>query len=95
MDKFDLNRDGNVTPEELEIADKIIAVSNRDEKMESQRKMAWLAIVALIAYACIPLVPFIDETRLSTISAMADTLFIALASIVGFFFGSTAYMNRK
>jgi hypothetical protein len=49
----------------------------------------------MIIYAMLPLMPFVSESRLSTIAALSDMLFLSQASIVGLYFGATAYMNKK
>ncbi len=92
---FDLDNDGIVTDEEIarhtEMADQTI----REEKADSQRKMAWVAMVSMCVYALLPIMPFIPESRLSTIASLSDMLFLSQASVIGMFFGATAYMTRK
>ena len=93
--EFDLENDGIVTDEEIsrhtEMADQTI----REEKADSQRKMAWVAMVSMCVYALLPIMPFIPESRLSTIASLSDMLFLSQASVIGMFFGATAYMTRK
>lgn len=94
-DRFDLDGDGVVTDEEINRKERMINITNTDEKSDTQKKMAWIALWAIIGYGLIPLLPFIDQERLPIISSMSDTFFIALASVIGFFFGAQAYMSRK
>lgn len=94
-DKFDLDDDGVVTEDEINRKERMINITNTDEKSDTQKKMAWIALFSMIGYAIIPLLPFVNEERLPIISAMSDTLFLALASVIGFFFGVQAYMSKK
>lgn len=94
-DDFDLNNDGKVTQEELDLRERMLEIENKDGKSDTQRKMAWIALWAIIGYAIVPLLPFIKDERLPVISSMSDTFFVALASVIGFFFGAQAYMSRK
>ena len=65
----------------------------REEKADSQKRMAWVAMISMIAYPLLSLV--IPEERLSTWSAMSDMIFLSQASVIGLYFGATAYMARK
>lgn len=92
---LDLNNDGIISEDELKVNEQLIRLENEDKKQDAQRKMAWVAIISMIAYAILPLMPFVPEARLETIAAMSDMLFLSQASIVGLFFGAQAYMSRK
>jgi hypothetical protein len=46
-------------------------------------------------YAVLPLFPFVPETRLETLASLSDMLFLSQASVVGLYFGATAYMAKK
>lgn len=92
---LDLNNDGIISEDELKVNEQLIRLENEDKKQDAQRKMAWVAIISMIAYAILPLMPFVPEARLETIAAMSDMLFLSQASIVGLFFGASAYMSRK
>ena len=93
--KYDLDSDGVVDDEELARATQMIELDLREEKQDSQRRIAWVAISSMVLYALLPLFPFVPEARLSTISSLSDMLFLSQASIVGLYFGATAYMNKK
>ena len=94
-EQFDLDHDGVVTDEELQRSQTMLELELREEKAESQKLMAWVAVISMIIYAMLPLMPFVSESRLSTIAALSDMLFLSQASIVGLYFGTTAYMNKK
>ena len=94
-EQFDLDKDGVVTDEELQRSQTMLELELREEKAESQKLMAWVAVISMMVYALLPLMPFVNESRLDTIAALSDMLFLSQASIVGLYFGATAYMNKK
>jgi len=92
---YDLNGDGKVSDEEVDKSQRMLELELREEKADSQRRMAWTAVVSMIIYSLLPLFPFVPEARLSTIASLSDMLFLSQASIVGLYFGATAYMNKR
>ena len=93
--KYDINQDGTVSDEELERATQMLELDLREEKQDSQRRIAWVAMSSMVLYSLLPLLPFVPEARLSTLSSLSDMLFLSQASIIGLYSGATAYMSRK
>ena len=93
--KYDINQDGTVDDQELERATQMLELDLREEKQDSQRRIAWVAMSSMVLYSLLPLFPFVPEARLSTLSSLSDMLFLSQASIIGLYFGATAYMSRK
>ena len=93
--KYDIDQDGTVSDEELERATQMIELDLREEKQDSQRRIAWVAMSSMVLYSFLPLFPFVPEARLSALSSLSDMLFLSQASIIGLYFGATAYMSRK
>tara|TARA_R110001583_G_scaffold86636_2_gene226340 strand:+ start:6910 stop:7278 length:369 start_codon:yes stop_codon:yes gene_type:complete len=93
--KYDIDNDGTVSDEELDRATQMIELDLREEKQDSQRRIAWVAMSSMVLYSLLPLMPFVPEDRLSTLSSLSDMLFLSQASIIGLYFGATAYMSRK
>ena len=93
--KYDINQDGTVSDEELERATQMLELDLREEKQDSQRRIAWVAMSSMVLYSLLPLLTFVPEARLSTLSSLSDMLFLSQASIIGLYFGATAYMSRK
>ena len=90
---FDKDGDGVVTDDELQKSKDITELELREEKADSQKRMAWVAMLSMIAYPLLSLI--IPEERLDTWSAMSDMIFLSQASVIGLYFGATAYMARK
>tara|TARA_B100000965_G_C19587096_1_gene756250 strand:+ start:1071 stop:1382 length:312 start_codon:yes stop_codon:yes gene_type:complete len=91
--QFDADGDGVVSDQELSRAGEMIELELREEKAEAQKRMAWVAIIAMCAYPLISLV--IPESKLETWGSMSDMIFLSQASIVGMYFGAQAYMARR
>ena len=91
----DLDGDGVVSDEELARNQELVEIELREEKADSQRRMAWLSLSSMVVFALLPLLPFVPESRLSTLAALSDMLFLSQASIVGLYFGATAYMAKR
>ena len=93
--QYDLHGDGTVTEEELAKNQELVEIELREEKADSQRRMAWVSLSSMVVFALLPLLPFIPESRLSTLASLSDMLFLSQASIVGLYFGATAYMSKS
>ena len=93
--QYDLDGDGVVTDEELARNQELVEIELREEKADSQRRMAWVSLASMVVFALLPLLPFIPESRLSTLASLSDMLFLSQASIVGLYFGATAYMAKR
>ena len=93
--QYDLAGDGTVTDEELAKNQELVEIELREEKADSQRRMAWVSLSSMVVFALLPLLPFIPESRLSTLASLSDMLFLSQASIVGLYFGATAYMAKS
>ena len=94
-ERFDTDGDGTITDEEISRGKEMLELELREEKSDAQRKMAWVAIISMCVFAVLPLMPFIPEARLSTLASLSDMLFLSQASVVGMFFGATAYRSKK
>ena len=93
--QYDLDGDGTVTDEELAKNQELLAIQLREQKADSQQRMAWVSLSSMVVYALLPLMPFVPESRLSTLASLSDMLFLSQASIVGLYFGATAYMAKR
>lgn len=94
-DRFDTDGDGTITDEEISRGKEMLELELREEKSDAQRKMAWVAMISMCVYAILPLMPFIPADRLATLASLSDMLFLSQASVIGMFFGATAYMSKK
>ena len=93
--EYDVDGDGTVTDEELTKHTEMLQLELQEEKADSQRKMAWVAIGSMCVFALLPIAPFVPSDRLDTLASISDMLFLSQASIVGLYFGATAYMAKR
>jgi hypothetical protein len=93
--QYDLDGDGTVSDEELARNQELLAIQLREQKADSQQRMAWVSLSSMVVFALLPLMPFVPESRLSTLASLSDMLFLSQASIVGLYFGATAYMAKR
>ena len=94
--EYDLDGDGVVSDQELEMVKKIHEAENADEKADAQRRMAWISMIAMILFTVIVMIPgIIPESRLNLLCDLSALFYIGMAGVVGAYMGMTAYMSRK
>ena len=93
--EYDADGDGTVTDEELAKHQEMLQLQLQEEKADSQRRMAWIALGSMCVFAVLPIIPLVPADRLSTLASLSDMLFLSQASIVGLYFGATAYMAKR
>ena len=95
--KYDLDGDGVVTDEELEMDAKMMRLDNEDKKEDAQRYMAWFALFGMLLYpALVVFSTFVGlDKAASILGDMAATYFVSVAAIVAAFFGKEAYVKSK
>jgi polyferredoxin len=99
FEKADVNGDGVISEEEMEIyiESKRREMEDEDAKRDQQRKMVWFALFGMLLY---PLFVFGTEALGFTnasgvIGDMAPTYFMAVSVVVGAFFGADAYVKAS
>ena len=93
--EYDADGDGTVSDDELAKHQEMLQLELQENKAQSQRQMAWVAVVSMCVFALLPLAPFVPVDRLSTLASISDMLFLSQASIVGLYLGATAYMAKR
>ena len=93
--EYDVDGDGTVTDDELAKHQEMLQLELQEDKAQSQRQMAWVAVGSMCIFAILPLAPFVPSDRLDTLASISDMLFLSQASIVGLCFGATAYMAKR
>ena len=101
---LDIDGDGIVTDEELEMDEKMLRrqdmksdMENEDKKEDAQRHMAWFALFGMLLYPSLVLISvFIGlEKAANVLGDIAPTYFVSVAAIVAAFFGKEAYVKSK
>jgi hypothetical protein len=93
--EYDVDGDGTVTDEEISRHQEMLQLELQEQKSASQRQMAWVAVGSMCLFALLPIAPFVPSDRLDTLASISDMLFLSQASIVGLYFGATAYMSKR
>ena len=92
---FDIDGDGKVTEQEVAMKERMLEVELREEKAESQKKMAWIAMVMMIGFTVVLFTPFMSDTRVAALADLLGLFYIAQTGIVAAYMGATAYMAGK
>lgn len=91
----DLDGDGKISKEELEIEERMLRLENADKMQDQQRLMAWVAMASSILTILFLLLPILDVTRMQAAGAFLNTFLVAQTSIVVGFMGATAWTRSK
>ena len=88
---LDLDNDGIVSDNELAVVEAL----EKKEKMEAQKKMAWVAIISMLLFTALVFLPIFPDTRIKALSDLFGLFYIGMAGVVGAYMGMTAYMSAK
>jgi hypothetical protein len=93
--KYDLDGDGVVTDEELNMDARMMRLENEDKKEDAQRKMAWFALAGMLLYPfAVVIAMWVGLTEAGkTLGSMAPTYFVSVAAIVAAFYAKNAYQK--
>lgn len=96
MKAADLDGNGTVTHEELDLQRKILEIQDEDAMRDAQRKMAWFALFGMLLYPfAVVLAVLLGLAEASKIlGSMASVYFVSVAAIVAAFFGGQAIKGK-
>ena len=92
---FDVDGDGKVTLDEVAMKERMLEVELREEKAESQKKMAWIAMIMMIGFTVVLFTPLMSDTRVAALADLLGLFYIAQTGIVAAYMGDTAYVAGK
>ena len=92
---FDVDGDGKITEQEVAMKERMLEVELREEKAESQKKMAWIAMVMMNIFTLVLFTPLMSDTRVAALADLLGLFYIAQTGIVAAYMGATAYMAGK
>ena len=90
FNELDLDGDGVVSDQELKAA----AAIEASEKMDAQRRMAWMAMGSMLVFTAAVFLPIFPDTRIKALSDLFGLFYIGQAGVVGAYMGMTAYMTK-
>ena len=101
---LDLDGDGVVSDEELEMDRKMLELQdmksdmeNEDKKQDAQRNMAWFALAGMLLYPfAVVLAVWVGlEQAAKILGDMAAVYFVSVAAIVAAFYGKEALAKKQ
>ena len=102
FNKFDIDGDGVVTDEELDMERRMLELEdlrsdmeNDDKRQDAQRNMAWFALFGMLLYpaSIIGTDLWGLATAAQVLSDIAPTYFVSVAAIVAAFYGKEAFVK--
>ena len=93
--KYDINRDGEISEDELSEMKTIEEIERDNRKQSAQRRMAWVSIWSMIAFTIILFSPVVSNERVNALADLLGLFYVAQAGIVGAFMGVSAWMSKK
>lgn len=92
---MDVDKDGVVSEEEVDLVSSIRDVHIREDKHLAQKKMAWIALMAMIAFTIALLLPIMPVDRIKALADVFGLMYIGMAGVVGAYMGMTAYISQQ
>lgn len=86
QETIDVDNDGKITPMEIDLT---------KTRFKNRRRMAWLAMWAMVALTTILLSDFVSIERIKAVDNVFEMFYIAMASVVGAYMGFTTWASKK
>jgi len=92
LESADMDGDGIVTDEELDMQERMIMLENEDKKQDAQRNMAWFALFGMLLYPFAVVIASLVglESAGKILGDIAPTYFVSVAAIVAAFYAKEA-----
>ena len=89
---LDIDGDGIVTDEELDMDERMMRLENEDKKEDAQRYMAWFALWGMLLYPSLVVFSILIslDQAAKILGDMAAVYYVSVAAIVAAYFGSQA-----
>jgi len=103
-EEFDVDNDGVVTDEELDMDERLLKLQdmksdmeNEDKKADAQRNMAWFALFGMLLYPSLVVISqWVGlEGAAKILGDMAPTYFVSVAAIVAAFYAKETFTKKK
>ena len=94
--KYDVDGDGVVTDEELDMDERLMRLENEDKRQDAQRYMAWFALWGMLLYPSMVVISFfvgLDQAA-KILGDMAAVYYVSVAAIVAAYFGTQALKKK-
>ena len=94
--KYDVDGDGIVTDDELDMDERLMRLENEDKRQDAQRYMAWFALAGMLLYpsgVVFSLLIGLDQAA-KILGDMAAVYYVSVAAIVAAYFGTQALKKK-
>lgn len=95
LNKYDVDGDGFVTMKDLNQVSAQLEIELREEKADTQRRMAWVAMLSMLIFTIGLFLPWVGDSRVNALSNLLGLFYIAQAGVVGAYMGVTAWMQNN
>jgi hypothetical protein len=92
---FRFTNDVVYTEKDLKREQERLELELREEKADTQRKIAQVAFGSMLALTCFLFTPYVAETKLGALNDLLGMFYISMATIVAAYFGFTTWMSKK
>ena len=89
--ELDADNDGVVSDAEIQAA----KASSALLKQDSQRRMAWIAMVSMLVFTALVFLPIFPDSRIKALGDLFSLFYIGMAGVVSAYFGAAAFIARK
>ena len=93
---LDIDGDGIVTDEELDMDERMMRLENEDKRQDAQRYMAWFALWGMLLYPSLVVIALLIglDQAAKILGDMAAVYFVSVAAIVAAFYGKEALAKK-
>jgi len=94
--KYDVDGDGVVTDDELDMDERMMRLENEDKRQDAQRYMAWFALAGMLLYPSGVVLSLLIglEQAAKILGDMAAVYYVSVAAIVAAYFGTQALKKK-
>ena len=89
--ELDADKDGVVSDAEIQAA----KASSDLLKQDSQRRMAWIAMISMLVFTALVFLPIFPDSRIKALGDLFSLFYIGMAGVVSAYFGAAAFIARK
>ena len=87
--------EGDTRQEDLAEKRERLEIELREEKADTQRRMAWVAMASMIVFTIVLFTKIVSDGRVAALADLFGLFYIAQASVVGAYMGFTSYLQAK
>ena len=93
--EIDLNKDGKISSNEIELSKKVSELRETIRKSESQKRMAWLSLVGVLLITAVVFLPIIPDARITLLGDIISMFYIAMAGIISTYLGVSTWISKE